>query len=70
MKSQSKSCNLDPLLTNILKEFVPEILPYMVDMCNASLREGSLSLSQRHAIITPGIKTQNAGIPVIQRITS
>ena len=38
MASQSKSCELDPLPTSVLKEFLPDILPFMVDMCNASIR--------------------------------
>ena len=37
MSRHSKSCELDPLSTNIMKEFLREILPFMVDMCNASL---------------------------------
>ena len=60
MNSQSKSCILDALHTNILKEFVLKVLPYMVDMCNASLRKGSPPLSQCYAIITPQIKKPNA----------
>ena len=35
MASQSKSCELDPLPTTVLKEFLPDILPFMVDMRNA-----------------------------------
>ena len=60
MSSQSKSCALDPLSTNILKEFHPEILPFMTDMCNTPLRQGKLPLSQRHAIVTPRLKKANA----------
>ena len=56
MISQSKSCALDPLPTNILTEFLPEILPFMENMCNTSLRQGVLSLSQRHAIVTHRLK--------------
>ena len=32
------------------------LLPYMTAMFNASLLEGHLPLSQRHAIVTPLIK--------------
>ena len=45
MSSKSKFCALDPLPTSVLKEFLPEILPFMADMCNSSLRQGKLPLS-------------------------
>ena len=59
MSSQSKSCALDPLPTNILKEFLPEVLTFITDLCNTSLRQGMLPLSQRHAIVTPRLKKAN-----------
>ena len=60
MASQSKLCELDPLPTSVVKKFLPDILPFMVDMCNASIRQGNLTVSQRHAIITPRLKKVNA----------
>jgi len=44
--SQSKTCELDPLPTDVLKQFLPELLPYITDMCNASLQEGCLPMSE------------------------
>jgi len=32
-----KSCALDPVPTEVLKTFLPELLPYITAMCNASL---------------------------------
>ena len=52
----TKSCSLDPLPTSILKEFLPELLPFLTVLCNQSLREGWLPQSQRHAVITPTMK--------------
>jgi len=52
----SKSCELDPMPTDILKQFLPVLLPYITKMCNASLREGILPTSQRSAIVTPRLK--------------
>ena len=60
MSQQSKSCELDPLPTNTLKEFHPEILPFLVDICNALLQQGMLPPSQRHATIMPRIKKPKA----------
>ena len=54
--SKTKSCALDPVPTSVLKEFLDELLPFITRMCNQSLLEGRLPLSQRHAIITPIVK--------------
>ena len=59
-KAPSKSCCLDPVPTDILKELLPVILPFVTNMCNASLQEGTLPVSQRHALVTPGLKKANA----------
>ena len=49
-----KSCALDPLPTTFMKEFLPELLPYLTALCNSSLTEGYLPVSQRRAIICRG----------------
>jgi len=56
MGASSKSCELHPIPTDILKKFLPELLPFITDLCNASLQQGCLPLSQGHAIIRPRIK--------------
>lgn len=56
----SKSCCLDPLPTNIMKQFLPELLPFITQLCNASLTHSCLPLSQRHALVTPRLKKSNA----------
>jgi len=35
MGSSSKSCSLDPLPTDMLKKCLPELLPFITDLCNA-----------------------------------
>ena len=52
----SKSCELDPIPTDILKQFLPELLPFITRMCNTSLRVGILPTSQRSAVVTPRLK--------------
>ena len=59
-KAPSKSCALDPLPTDVLKSFLPELLPFITALCNASLQQGCLPSSQRHAIITPRLKKPGA----------
>ena len=56
MSSKSKSCSLDPIPTNILKDLLPELLPYITVMCNKSLREGQLLSSQKFAILSPIVR--------------
>ena len=58
MSAPTKSCALDPLNTrHVVKEFLPELSPYITDMCNASLSHGIIPVGQHHAIITPRLKT-------------
>ena len=54
--SPNKTCQLDPLPTNIVKEFLPQLLPFIVRMCNQSLLSGQFPASHRHAIVTPILK--------------
>ena len=56
MTSPIKSCSPDPVPTFLLREFIDLLLPYVTSMVNASLAEGRLPLSQRHAIVTPLLK--------------
>ena len=52
----SKSCELDPAPTFLIKEFLEILLPFLTRMCNASLQEGRLPSSQTTAIVTPALK--------------
>jgi len=45
-----------PALVAMLKEQVDVLLPFVTAMVNASLREGRLPSSQKHAIVTPLLK--------------
>ena len=58
MTSPTKSCSLDPVPTFLLREFIDLLLPYVTAMVNASLVQGRLPVSQRHAIVTPRLKKQ------------
>ena len=50
-------CALNPIPTFLLKEMVDVLLPYVTSMINASLREGRLPSSHRHAVVTPLLKS-------------
>ena len=56
MSTKPKSCSLDPIPTSILFEFMEDLLSFITSMCNKSLLEGQLPLSQRHALVTPILK--------------
>ena len=49
--SPSKSCELDPIPTFLLKEFLGDLLPFLCLLCNSSLTSGFLSGSQKRAIV-------------------
>jgi hypothetical protein len=50
------SCSLDPIPTFILREFIDLLLPYLTSMVDASLVQGRLPTSAKHAIVTPLLK--------------
>ena len=52
----SKSCELDPAPTFLIKEFLEILLPFLTRLCNTSLQEGRLPSSQTTAIVTPALK--------------
>ena len=51
-----KSCELDPLPTFLLKEYLDVLLPLLTALCNRSLREGYLPVSQKRSILIPVIR--------------
>ena len=56
MGSPVKSCALDPIPTFLLRDVIDALLPFLTAMCNASLQEGYLPVSQRHGIVLPLLK--------------
>ena len=56
MKSASKSCELDPIPTFLLKQSMDVVLPVLTDIVNASLTESTVPQSFRQAIVRPLLK--------------
>ena len=56
MMSPIKSCTLDPVPTFLVRELIDLLLPYIANMVNASLADGFLPDSQKHAIVSPLLK--------------
>ena len=55
---------------SMLKESLHILLPYIAAMVNASLREGHVPVTQKHAIITPLIKKSTLDTSVLNRPVS
>ena len=49
-------CSLDAVPTFLVREFVDVLLHYLTSMVNASLAQGRLPTSQKHAIVMPLLK--------------
>ena len=56
MKSANKSCELDQIPTWLLKECLPELLPLLTEIINASLESGVVPDIFKHAYVKPLLK--------------
>ena len=56
MSSPANTCLLDPIPTYLVCEFIDLLLPYITRMVNASLSQGRLTDSQKHAVVFPLLK--------------
>ncbi|XP_071794571.1 uncharacterized protein [Asterias amurensis] len=59
MTAPASTCGLDPLPTNLLKEFVDDFVPYVTQLVNASLKSGCFPVLLQHALIKPLLKKPN-----------
>jgi hypothetical protein len=55
-QSLPKSCELDPIPTFIVKEFVDVLAPILTQLCNSSIRSGCVPASQKEAVVIPALK--------------
>lgn len=56
MASPTKSCSLDPIPTNLLKQCLPSLLPVITAIINSSLATGNVPSDFKLAKVTPLIK--------------
>ena len=54
--SSCKTCDLDPIPTQLLKDCIDVILPYLTSIFNHSLSNGLVPQSFKHAIVKPLLK--------------
>lgn len=65
-KSASKSCELDPIPTWLLKECLDELTPVMTKVINASLQSGYVPRSFKHSRIRPLLKKPSLDANVLK----
>jgi len=56
MSSPSKSCDLDPLPTSLVKMALPQLIPVITSIINASLHSGTFPTSYKQALVAPLLK--------------
>src|SRR6218665_2855171 len=57
LSSQQKSCELDPLPPFLIKDYLDELLPFLLLLCNTALGDGALPASQKAgSIVFPSLK--------------
>src|SRR6218665_3399170 len=56
LSSQTKSCELDPLPPFLIKDYLDELLPFLLLLCNTALGDGALPASQKRALVFPSLK--------------
>ena len=64
LSSAPKTCDLDPVPTFILQEFVDTLLPFLTVLCNRSLCDGNLPVSQKRSIFVPVLKAEGLDVTV------
>lgn len=64
--SRPKTCMLDNTPTKIIKSSIDVHLPFLMDIVNASFRDGCFPRSLREAVVTPLIKKANLDAQVMK----
>ena len=59
LNSPVKACPQDPIPTFLLREFIDDLLPYITLLCQKSLKDGSVPISQKTAVVSPILKQVN-----------
>ena len=62
---KSKSCELDPILTMLLKDIQPVLLPYLTEIMNKSWTEGMFIERWKTGIVRPLLKKM--GLELIKK---
>ena len=66
LDSSTKSCHLDPVPTALLKNSLPELLPYITYVINESLLSGIVPSCYKNALVKPLIKKSGLDFNVLK----
>jgi len=55
-QAANKNCELDPVLTWLVKQFAVELSPFIAVLFSASFRDGFFPSSQKRTVITSALK--------------
>ena len=59
LATPNKSCKLDPILTNLLKQILPCVLQLITNIVNLSLDNGMFPDTLKMALVKPLLKKAN-----------
>ena len=59
LSTANKNCELDPILTSLLKQILPSIVGIIADIINTSLRDGIFLESFKRALVRPLLEKPN-----------
>ena len=62
----TKSCDLDPIPTELTKKYIQELVPLITDIVNASLEDGLVPHQFKEAIVIPLIKKVNSDANILK----
>ena len=65
-RSPKKTCDLDPMQTQALMDYVPDLLPVITRIINTSLASGTVPASMKRALVTPLLKKPTLDRDVLQ----
>ena len=66
MSCSNKSCELDPLPTDLLKQCIDVLLPCITNIVNASLESGTMPLLLKNAVVRPLLKKHGLDSEVLK----
>ena len=64
MSSKTKSCDLDPIPTSLLKDHISILTPIITKMINLSLQTGEFPTEWKLAFVKPLLKSQDLPLPL------
>ena len=68
MRSASKSCSLDPIPTDLLKQHINPLIPIIARLVNTSMATGVVPVAFKKALVTPLLKKATLNQDVLEKL--